>query len=548
MFEWAPKYLIRFEDKRWSGGTEPLPTKKWLPLLTVITHPAQFFSQENALLKLAEALGQSRTVRAFAPELLTPLNVQVRSDNWEQLSNPGTATLSAQAVESLKTTDGTYETPSWCRPEDAWMYAFGRLLRAAATGEPDFTARHWLTREDVGWYRGLTSTWQKRRMGMIHSAEGLRGTTAAITPWFSDLLLHLLRWPGIAERQSQESSTIKTRRDFDNVIKKRIEVQRKLYGASSQLPVYRYPVEWPLDSARGLRVAMVQGLMPLHQHFDHGLAGLDVFGYREKHRNHTAALLHLTQKHLAARDYVLGTSTKPHFDLVVFPELSIHVDDQDLMRAFSDATGAMLFYGLLGAKDPTNGEPINAARWLVPQRRAGRRSWVEVDQGKFNLTPEEHDLGIKPWRPYQVVIELFSSSALASLPYRLTGSICFDATDLSLAADLRNESHMYVVSAMNKDVKTFDGMVAALRYHMYQHILIANIGEFGGSTAQAPYDKEHQRLISHSHGGNQLAVSVFDVRLEDFGPELEAAQPGVTKWKKVKERIGKAPPAGLDRF
>jgi hypothetical protein len=547
LIEWAPKYLTRLEEQRWSGGTAPLPTKKWLPLLTVITHPSQLFSQENALLKLAEALGQSRIIRAFAPELLTPLNVQIRSDDWGQLSNPGVATLDAQAVESLKTTDGTYDTPSWCRPEDAWMYAFGRLLRAAATGEPDFTARHWLTSEDAGWYSGLKSTWHKRRMGMIHSAEGLRGTTTAITPWFSDLLLHLLRWPGVAERQSQEASTIATRRDFDRVIKKRLEVQKKLYGASSQLPIYRYPVEWPLDPARGLRVAMVQGLMPLHHHFNDGLTGLDVPGYREKHRNHTAALLHLTQKHLAARDYVLGTSAKPHFDLVVFPELSIHVDDQDLMRAFSDATGAMLFYGLLGAEEPTSGAPINAARWLVPQRRAGHRSWVEVDQGKFNLTPEEQGLGIKPWRPYQVVIELLDSAKPTRTPYRLTGSICFDATDLSLAADLRNESHMYVVSAMNKDVKTFDGMVAALRYHMYQHILIANIGEFGGSTAQAPYDKEHQRLISHSHGGNQLAVSVFDVCLEDFGPELEAAKPGVKKWKEVRERIGKAPPAGLDR-
>ncbi len=43
---------------------------------------------------------------------------------------------------------------------------------------------------------------------------------------------------------------------------------------------------------------------------------------------------------------------------------------------------------------------------------------------------------------------------------------------------------------MNKDVKTFDGVVAALRYHMYQHVLIADVGEYGGSTAQAPYDKE----------------------------------------------------------
>jgi hypothetical protein len=544
---WAPRHLMRFEEKRWSAGNGPLPTKVWLPLLTVITHPSQHFSQENALLKIAEALGKSKTVRAFAPELLTPLNVQVRSDDWRQLSNPSFATLDARAVESLKTTDGTYDTPSWCRTEDAWMYAFGRLLRAAATGEPDFTARHWLTTEDTGWYSGLKSTWHKRRMGMLHSAEGLRGTTAAITPWFSDLLLHLLRWPGMAERQGQEASTIATRRDFEHVIKKRLEFQKKLYGVSSQLPVYRYPVEWPLDPTRGLRVAMVQGLMPLHSHFNDGLTGLEVSGYREKHRNHTAALLNLAHRHLAAREYVLGASDKPHFDLVVFPELTIHVDDQDLMRAFSDATGAMLFYGLLAAKDPTSGEPINAARWLVPQRRTGRRSWVEVDQGKFNLTPEEHDLGIKPWRPYQVVIELLGSANPTGKPYRLTGSICFDATDLSLAADLRNESHMYVVSAMNKDVKTFDGMVAALRYHMYQHILIANIGEFGGSTAQAPYDKEHQRLISHSHGGNQLAISVFDVRLEDFGPELKAAQPGVKKWKEVKERIGKAPPAGLDR-
>lgn len=547
LIDWAPKYLTRFAETRWSAGNDPLPTKKWLPLLTVITHPSQLFSQENALLKLAEALGRSKTVKSFDPKLLTPLNVEVRSDNWGQLNNPSLAALDAQAVVSLKTTDGTYDTPSWCRSEDAWMYAFGRLLRAAATGEPDFTARHWLISEDTGWYSGLKSTWHKRRMGMLHSAEGLRGSTAAITPWFSDLLLHLLRWPGVTERQTQEAATVSTRRDFDEVIRRRLDFQRKLFGTSSQLPLYRYPVEWPLDQARGLRVAMVQGLMPLHHHFKDGLTGLDVPGYREKHRNHTAALLHLTHRHLAARDYVLGSSKKPHFDLVVFPELSIHVDDQDLMRGFSDATGAMLFYGLLGAKEPTSGEPINAARWLVPQRRAGRRSWVEVDQGKFNLVPEEHDLGMKAWRPYQVVIELLDSTKPTNKPYRLTGSICFDATDLSLAADLRNESHMYVVSAMNKDVKTFDGMVAALRYHMYQHILIANIGEFGGSTAQAPYDKEHQRLISHSHGGNQLAVSIFDVRLEDFGPELEAAEPPVKKWKEVNERIGKAPPAGLDR-
>lgn len=543
----APRYLVHFAKNRWSEGDSPLPKGRWLPLLTVISHPSELFSQENALLKLAQALSKSQEIRDFSPELLTPLNVEVKSEDWARLSNPALADLEARAVETLKTTNGTYDTPTWCDEDDAWMYAFGRLLRAAATGEPDFTARHWLSSEDAGRYSGLKSTWHKRRLGMLHTAEGLRGTSAAITPWFSDLLMHLLRWPGVTERESLQVASIKTRRDFGAAIEARLAFQLSLYGASSNLPIYRYPVEWPVDRARGLRVAMVQGLMPLHSDFDDGLEEMNVPGFREKHRNHTAALLHLTSKHLAARNYVLGTSDKPHFDLVVFPELCIHVDDQDLMRAFSDATGAILFYGLLGEKEPVSGDPINAARWLVPQRRAGRRSWVQVNQGKQNLVPDEIALGIKPWRPYQVVIELVDPSAAEKEPYRLTGSICYDATDISLAADLRDESHMYVVAAMNKDVKTFDGMVAALRYHMYQHVLIANIGEFGGSTAQAPYDKEHQRLISHSHGGNQLAVSVFDVRLEDFGPPLEAAKPRTTTLKKVTERIGKAPPAGLAR-
>ena len=132
-------------------------------------------------------------------------------------------------------------------------------------------------------------------------------------------------------------------------------------------------------------------------------------------------------------------------------------------------------------------------------------------------------------------------------PYRISGAICYDATDLALAADLRDETHMFVIAAMNKDVKTFDSMVSALRYHMYQHVLIANCGEYGGSTAQAPYDVEHKRLISHIHGGNQLAISVFDVDMDDFGPALRAAAPPVPVKKEVIERIGKTRPAGLAR-
>ncbi|MFS2037033.1 reverse transcriptase domain-containing protein [Polaromonas sp. CT11-55] len=544
----APRYLSRYWMAR-SSEVNTLPTDRWIPLIAVISRRMSHFSQENGLLKLAAKLADASTFSSLTPELFNPLNIEIRSNSWERLNDPRFDDFEVRPSPSSRVRDRVYETPSWCRGESAWLYAIGRLLRAAATGEPDFTARQWLFKEDTGWYVGLRSTWHKRRIGMSNTAEALRGTSAAITPWFSELLLALLRWPGVTNSDSSTAAGVKTRRDLVKHVQIREELQKQIFGKSSNLPIYRYPIEWPINRERGLRVAMVQGLMPQHRDFNPsvGLAGFDVAGYRERHRNHTAALLHLASKHLSVRDYVLGRSLKPQFDLVVFPELTIHVGDQDLMRAFSDATGAMLFYGLVGAKDPISKKYVNAARWLVPQRRSGRRSWVEVDQGKYYLTPEESELGISSWRPYQVVIELHAEDDPTRLPYRLTGSICYDATDLALAADLRNESHMYVVTAMNKDVKTFDGMVAALRYHMYQHVLIANIGEYGGSTAQAPYDKEHRRLISHTHGSEQLAISVFDIGIDDFGPKLLAAAPGVKVAMEVTERVGKAPPAGLNR-
>ena len=59
-------------------------------------------------------------------------------------------------------------------------------------------------------------------------------------------------------------------------------------------------------------------------------------------------------------------------------------------------------------------------------------------------------------------------------------------------------------------------MAAALQYHMYQHVVLTNIGEFGGSTIQAPYRQPYDRLISHSHGGNQISISTSDLDLAAF--------------------------------
>ncbi|KUP03193.1 hypothetical protein AR274_19245 [Stenotrophomonas maltophilia] len=116
---------------------------------------------------------------------------------------------------------------------------------------------------------------------------------------------------------------------------------------------------------------------------------------------------------------------------------------------------------------------------------------------------------------------------------RIAAAICYDATDLDLVADLRDRSDMFLVAALNQDVQTFDNMVAALHFHMYQPVVLANSGEFGGSTAQVPLPK-HERLIAHVHGNQQVAVSVFEVDPSLFKSTASAKAPKALK----------TPPAG----
>jgi len=540
-----PTYLRTYAIAQSETDTVELPSRKWLPLSDVFRYRESPFSQENGLLRLAKGLGEVFANTQGDPTTVTPISIEVNCQNWGWVNNPNNVVesqLIVRHVSSRTTDDPRYRTPEWCAPRFAWMYAIGRLLRAAATGEFDFTARQWVLREEPGHYLGIRSSWHKRRFGMMHAATALGGTTAPITPWFSELLLRLLQWPGIAAEGDMipEFDSISSPLEFVQFIEKRLKEQANIYGISSGLPIYVYPVEWQFEKSPKLRVALVQGLMPSVADFKKHGGRLDKPGYREIHRNHTASLINLIHQHIQAHDSIAGRPHKPYVDLIVFPEYAIHPLDQDLVRALSDATGAMVFYGLAGANDPVTGDMVNAARWLVPQHRGGRRSWVEVDQGKFHLTEMELEYDFKSWRPYQVVIELRDGKECR---YRIAGAICYDATDIALAADLRDVSHMFVVVAMNKDVKTFDSMVSSLRYHMYQHVLIANSGEFGGSTAQAPYDKEHRRLLSHVHGNQQIAISLFEVDMDHFGPKLLAKTPGELSG----ERIGKTPPAGLKR-
>ena len=162
---------------------------------------------------------------------------------------------------------------------------------------------------------------------------------------------------------------------------------------------------------------------------------------------------------------------------------------------------------------PYLNKPINRAVWLLRQSLHTGRQIVKVFQGKQHPTTWERKNGVQGHRPYQVVIQFQLANGKQ---VNLTGAICYDATDLRLAADLREISDGFVIAALNLDVGTFDTMTSALQYHMFQPVILANTGQYGGSTAQAPYKEPYHRLIAHTHGNNQAAVSLFEIDLLAF--------------------------------
>ena len=260
-----------------------------------------------------------------------------------------------------------------------------------------------------------------------------------------------------------------------------------------------------------MTVVTVQTVLPrMEDYRPHDLTLSDQ-AFRIRHRRHLAAVVSLTGQMLSAR----GTFGKrTHADLIVFPELSVHPADLYLLERLMDRAKAMIFCGLVFQERQPGGPLVNRGLWLIPDHGPMGRTILRRVQGKQHMTKFEKKSGITGHRPYQMVLHVTDQRQATT--WRLSGAICYDATDLCLAADLRGKTDAFVVPALNKDVRVFDNMVAALHYHMYQHFILANTGEFGGSTVQAPYRTAHKRTIVHSHGSEQIAFGIFEMDWQDF--------------------------------
>ena len=166
-------------------------------------------------------------------------------------------------------------------------------------------------------------------------------------------------------------------------------------------------------------------------------------------------------------------------------------------------------------------------------------------QGKAHLAPNEKKFNVggaqvvQGFRPCQWLIGYPWSSAKDTRPVWLTAAVCYDATDLGLAADLRNLSDVFAIPALNKDVKTFDQMALALHYHMFQLVVVANNGQYGGSNAYWPKSKKpHIRQVFHIHGQPQASIAFLEIEdIDGFLGRHDTSGASVKDWKH--------PPAGL---
>jgi hypothetical protein len=219
---------------------------------------------------------------------------------------------------------------------------------------------------------------------------------------------------------------------------------------------------------------------------------------------------------------------------------------------------AYVVAGLTYHQRQADGLFVNAATWLIPtwSEHGGFRV-VERRQGKQHLARQEEEFNagetrVVGHRPCQWLVAYPWDASGQMRPLHLTASVCYDATDLRLAADLRDRSDVFIVPSLNRDVATFDQMALALHYHMYQMVVVANNGFFGGSNAYQPVSQVYERQVFHLHGQPQGTVAFLEIDdvaaflLRGEGPAHEEGKEAKTTGESSSraQKRWKHPPAG----
>ena len=509
------------------------------------THPSGSLRNELSLLRFAMAFLEQWEQREFPPEVITPGQVTLKLGEDQAIA----AVEKLQILESRADASGSlYEVPTWCEASERWRFQLGFLLRFILSGQRDFTRpvrrRHW--KEIESCYRPAESHWYQRLYGLYSGQPAFGDDWLPITDWAEGLLLALLRWPGC--RAPEEFGWVEQGiEEAKTQIGRRIADLEQRRGNATRALILPLLAKRPIatNTKRTLRACVVQTAVPSADDFQHTDLALNESAIRRRHRNHLSAALAAVERMLALRETHKGSTGR--LDWLILPELAVHPNDvRTHLVPFARAHRALILTGLT-YEEVLAGQPlVNSALWVIPEWSHAYGLQIRTRrQGKAHLARDEQTFNgggahmLQGFRPCQWLIGYPWFDADGRRPVWLTAAVCYDATDLGLVTDLRDESDILAIPALNKDVKTFDQMALALHYHMFQLVIVANNGQYGGSNAYWPRKKDHIRQVFHTHGQPQASIAFLEI--DDIGAFLERHDVSGTNAK-----YWKHPPAGLN--
>lgn len=447
-----------------------------------------------------------------------------------------------------------YRPPRWCLADERWRFQLGYLIRFILSAREDFTipvrAPHW--KEGTSTYRAPESHWYQRLYGLFNGHSAFGDDWLPISDWTEKMLFALLRWPGCrtAEIPEVSNGSEATRIAIENRLRKLTEKQGPRHS------VLLLPLSTPRPDGsctpRTLRACVVQTVIPKLADFTPADLTLSNPTIRRRHRNHLSAAIAAVERMLDLRETHLERGGR--LDWLILPELSVHPDDvRTHLVPFARAHRTIILAGLTYERLFTDQPLVNSALWVIPVWSKAHGLQVLIRrQGKHHLALNEEQFNVggtvvQGFRPCQWLVGYNWSGRSGDQPLWLTASICYDATDLSLAADLRHHSDVFAIPALNRDVNTFDQMALALHYHMFQLVIVANNGAYGGSNAYLPYRESYLRQIFHLHGQPQASVAFLEIgdvasflqrKINAQGQPPHSTDPAVSgSWK--------YPPAGI---
>ena len=446
--------------------------------------------------------------------------------------------------KTLDADESPYACPKWCDEGERWRLQLGFLLRFVLIRNLDFTisVKSEYLDDEGSPYRPIRGLWYQRIHGLYSGHQAFGDDWLPISDWMEQFLMALLHWPGCRFPDSFEW-VVSSIREARSRICDRIRFLESQRGGSTGtllLPVGGQ-AETSTADPNALRACLVQTVVPSEA--DASDLDMGSANNRRAHRNHISAALGAVKRMLDLRSTHTGGDKR--LDWLILPELAVHpLDVKTHLIPFVRAYKTMILTGLT-YEELFQGKPlVNSALWLIPERSTTYGLQVRIRrQGKMHLAPEEKGFNVQGFRPCQWLIHYFWSKEAD--PLVLTASVCYDATDIRLAADLKDKSDVYAVPALNKDVNTFDNMALALHYHMFQVVVVANNGRYGGSNAYWPIADRHRRRIFHMHGQPQASIAFLDFSVEELNSlvgrrrHVNISSPGSNSgpWKQ--------PPAGM---